>query len=166
MSKGVDISRVLPISQMRGEDEEETAELRSMLERADQYVRSMKWCAGVRTRFFGAGVGGVVAVFLFQLDPEGQADEWIWVIEGDLPTAYLVTDEAPDPVSALTIYCDLMEDWVAAVRSKQSMDEVFPVGVPADEEHAQMLEARVLKLREDVIPFLAKQVALRATPKS
>lgn len=44
----------------------------------------------------------------------------LWVVAGDLPSAYLVTDAAPTATAtaALAIYCSLMQDWVEAVREK------------------------------------------------
>jgi len=57
-----------------------------------------------------------VCVFLFALMPAGRdVDCLLWVIVGDLPPAYLVTDEASGPVEALRVYVPEMSKWVAAM---------------------------------------------------
>ena len=50
-----------------------------------------------------ARIGGVVAVFLFRIDGPPEVDPLLWVVVGDLPTAYLVTDDAPSPAIALDV---------------------------------------------------------------
>jgi len=39
---------------------------------------------------FGGGVGGIFAVFFFQIRPSRpNVEPWIWIIVGDIPSAYL-----------------------------------------------------------------------------
>ena len=65
--KGSDapVSGVVPAQAITGDDEQDTQLLRQMLSEADAYLRSFPWCKGVLSSFFGGGVGGVFAVFLF-----------------------------------------------------------------------------------------------------
>jgi hypothetical protein len=109
--------------------------------------------------------GWVVGVFLFHIDPAPGVDEWLWVVAGDLPTAYLVTDEAPDPASALEAYCNLMSDWAEAVRAGRDLADVFPVAAEATLEHAEMLANRVSFLRARVIPSFSVGGAADSTPE-
>jgi hypothetical protein len=96
-----------------------------------------------------------VALFLFRLQTAiNDTDEWLWVVEGDVPSAYFVIDEARDPASALTLYCDMMGEWAEAVLAKSSLDEVFPVDAPATKEHAEMLHSRIEFMRDRVLPTL------------
>ncbi len=153
MTLPVDFKRVTPAGQIAGEDPSETRQLREMLHRAETYVRSFKWCPPVVERFLGYGVGGVVAVFLFKLAEKiNSTDDFLWVVEGDVPSAYLVTDNAPDPASALGIYCDMMEEWANAVLTGSPLDEAFPVSAPATRENANMLLSRTRFIREKLIP--------------
>ena len=83
------ISGVVPIAEMLGDDEEETALLQTAYREARAFLLSHKWCFGIREMSFGAGLGRVVSVFLAQLDPiPTGVDEWLWVIVGDVPPAY------------------------------------------------------------------------------
>ena len=100
-------------------------------------------------------MGGVVAVFLFRIDPAPPAEEWLWVVTGDLPSAYLVTDEAQTPAAALEGYCALMEDWATAVRSGAPLEDVFPVAAEATKENADSVVKRVNFVRNEVIPARA-----------
>ena len=90
----VDMEKLKSVAQIAGEDAEETELLRASLEEATAFLKAFDWCRGIREMYFGLGVGGVVSVFLFRIDAAPMVDEWVWVIVGDLPSCYLVTDEA------------------------------------------------------------------------
>lgn len=153
MTSPVDMDRVTPSREMVGQDESDTRLLHEMLERAEVYVKSFKWCPALVGRFFGCGVGGVVAVFLFRFATKiSETDDLLWVVVGDVPSAYLVTDDAPDAASALLVYCDLMETWARAVLDGSFQDQVFPVAVPATPESANMLLSRTRFIRERIVP--------------
>lgn len=151
----IDLGRLVPEDQIRGEDDAETCELQDMLQRARVYLQSHEWCEGVSEAYLGFGVGGVVAVFLFRTTMRTGDEELLWVVEGDLPSAYLVSDNVTNAATALEIYSDLMEDWVRAVRMGSGLQDVFPVDAPADEKHASLLEKRINLLRRDIIPSMA-----------
>ena len=143
---------VTAIAEMSGDDEEDTRLLHAALAEAREYLGGMTWYRGVKETYFGLGVGGVVAVFLFRIDPAPDVDEWLWVVVGDLPSAYLVTDEAPTPLAALEVYCELMDEWVEVVRRGGDLDEVYPVAAEASPENAADLARRIAFLRSEVIP--------------
>lgn len=149
----VDMSTVVPVSEMEGDCEEDTSKLKEQFTTAEAYLRSFKWCHDIKEAYFGDGIGGIVAVFLFRLDGPPDVDEWLWVVSGNLPSCYFVTDEAPTPDEALEAYCELMEDWIEAVRSQKSLDDVYPVDAPATQNNAEDLAGRIGFLREQVLPW-------------
>jgi len=157
--RAIDTSNLIPEAEIRGEDTAETAELKSMLQEAKDYVASFGWAPPVTEAHMGIGIGGVVAVFLLRLaEPVGEeGDRHLWVIVGDLPPAYLVTDGIDGPLGALAVYCDLMSDWAEAVKSGSSLDECFPVRAPPDSDHAEMLLDRVRFMRERIIAQRARR---------
>lgn len=151
----LDLGKLVPADRIRAEGAEETRELQDMLARARAYLLSHDWCEGVSEAYLGFGVGGVVAVFLLRAKLKTGAEELLWVVEGDLPSAYLVSDRATTAANALEIYAGLMQEWVDAVRKGRGLQDVFPVAAPADEEHASLLETRINLLRRDIIPAAA-----------
>jgi hypothetical protein len=152
MKTKVNLDALTPTDQIVGEDEEETLELNSLLQEARSFLSNFSWCLGIRREFFGIGVGGVVGVFLFDLNVPTGVDGELWVVTGDLPSAYLVTDRAPTPTAALRVYCELMDDWIRAVRGSGDLSKAFPVGAQPTKENANQLEKRVRFLREEIIP--------------
>ncbi len=156
MKDAIDMKSVKPVSLMRGDDQGETRELKQMLLEAQDYLQSFAWCPPFVSRYFGGGIGGVVALFLFEFARAiDDGDSWLWVVVGDLPSAYFVPDDAASPRAALEVYCNLMEDWSDAVIEGGDLDDVYPIAVAATVEHAQMLKSRTAFLRKEVMPRFA-----------
>jgi hypothetical protein len=123
MAQHVDLKKLTPAEQIVGEDAEETALLREMLQDATDYLWAFRWCPPIDRIYLGYGVGAAVAVFLFHFGERIQGTgEWLWVVTGDLPTACFVIDQAPDPASAPEVYCQLMEDRAKAVLEGRSYE--------------------------------------------
>jgi len=121
--------------------------------KAVNYISNMKWCNKIQSGHLALGLDGVLAVFFFNISPsEKNIDDYLWVIVGDIPPAYLVPDHADDAISALEIYVEEMSLWVDAVRKGSDISEVIPVNVPPTKENAQMLESRLNFILKKVIP--------------
>jgi hypothetical protein len=72
---------VVPIERMIGDDGEDTALLGQMLQDARTYLRAFSWCDSINDEYFGGGVGGVFAIFLFHISPaRSDVDSWIWIV--------------------------------------------------------------------------------------
>jgi hypothetical protein len=127
-----------------GDDELDTNLLREMNEEAKAFLLKFDWCRNVRRSFFGDGFGGIVATFLIEITPAtAHMDEWLWVVVGDVPPAYLVTDEISDPRTALETYVSLMREWIDAVQKGLPTEELIPVNAPATMETAASLKKRL-----------------------
>jgi hypothetical protein len=125
-----------------------------MLGEAKEYLAAFDWCESIEESYFGLGVGGIVAVFLFKIRPRHEGvDELLWVVVGDLPKAYLVTDDSPSPRLALETYVELMSEWVDAATKGQPVDELIPVNVAPTLENAKLLEGRLAFLSAKIIPL-------------
>ena len=145
-------SDVIPIQEMQGDDQEDTEMLTKLSREADDYITSFRWCPIIKEKFFGFGVGYIVAVFLYHFDSQiKETDDWLWVIVGDLPSVYLVIDEATSPMEALERYCELMEDWANNIMSDNSIDECYPVQAAPTKENADLLLRRTRFIRRDFI---------------
>ena len=151
----VDTSKLVPIASMVGDDMEDTKLLKQMAAEAASFLSSHHWCGSVDGQFLGYGVGGVVGVFLCLISPTAEdVDSCLWVVVGDLPPAYLITEENPDPASALDAYIDEMSSWVEAVEKGESTDDLIPVNVLPTMELAEQLRGRLVFLRERILPLI------------
>jgi len=148
---------------MFGDDEEDIRLLRNLAVEAQDYVRRFSWCKSICESYFGDGIGGVVAVFFFRIEPSRAGiDEWLWVVIGDVPPAYLVIDDCKTPSQALEGYIDEMSKWVKLAKQGRSSKKVIPVNVPATPENADALEGRLKVLREVIVPAFQSAEIQRA----
>jgi hypothetical protein len=155
MEQQMDVKKLTPAEQIVGDDAEDTELLKKMLQEATNYLQAFRWCPPIDQIYLGYGVGGVVAAFLFHFaEPIQGTEQWLWVVTGDLPTAYFVIDQAPDPASALEGYCQLMEDWARAVLEARSLDDVFPVKAKPTPDNAKSLLSRLDFIRTELIPSI------------
>ena len=73
----------------------------TMVVDATEFIVGQRWCGVLVDLYVGVAVPGVVAVFLARIEPSEQGvDEWLWLVVGDVPAAYLVTDETSTSVDA------------------------------------------------------------------
>ncbi len=147
----IDLTKLTPSAATRGEDENEAELLKQTFREAEQYLLSFDWCRGVVDSYLGIGVGGVIGVFLFRIVPSKEdVDEWLWVVAGDVPPAYITIDCAPNPACALDAYIGEMEKWVNAASAGKSVANLIPVNISATAENARRLQTR--------LDFLDKQI--------
>jgi hypothetical protein len=150
----IPVSGVTPISEMRGEDDDETRRLRDMEARAREFISSFDWCDGIRDFYFGDGIGDVFAVFFARIRPaRPSVDEHLWIVVGDIPSAYLVADDCPTPRAAVEGYIWEMRKWVALAKEGKSSRDVIPVIVPATPEWAETLKSRLDALEKKIMPI-------------
>ena len=144
------------LADIRGEDDEDTNLLREMGKEAHEFITGQEWCPPIRNFYFADGVGGVFALFLVDFSEAiaDSPDDSLWVVVGDLPSAYFVSESADTPRAALECYCFIMEDWVAAVVNDTDLDEVYPVEAEPTKKNARELQSRVDFLRSEIIPAM------------
>jgi hypothetical protein len=159
----IPVKSVMPIAQMFGGDDEDIKLLRLMASAAEKYLRSFPWCESIREAYFGDGYGGIVAVFLFRIEPaRAGVDEWLWVVFGDVPPAYLVTDARKTPSQALEGYIEEMSKWVKLAKEGKSSKDVIPVSMPATPENAANLERKLKVFHEVFVPAFREAETERA----
>ena len=159
----INLTTLAPSNEFSGEDRKDHALLAGMVERAHAYLRSFDWCGAIVESYIDdIAIGGVVAVLLIKIQPaREEVDEWLRVVVGDLPPAYLVTDDTPDSARALEAYVDEMRRWVDAVKSGSPVWvwELIPVeaaeggrSLDPTVERAEALEQRLRFLEEQILP--------------
>lgn len=129
-----------------------SGDLTDLEDAAINYIRSFAWSGEILEIYDGFQEPGILGVFLMHLRPtQPEVDEWLWVVLGDLPPAYLVADDNPTVAEAVTGYADKMQRWVDAARAGAPVDDLIPVNVPPTKEYADMLSSRLSILRETAL---------------
>lgn len=145
------------IAEDEGYDElaNETVLLERLRERAEAYIRSFGWASPIKEMLLAFGASEILALYLvrFEHPIEAMGDKELWVVVGDLPTMYFVTDHAKQPSSALEAYCELADDWADAVQNDGDLSQVYPIPEPT-RERADMLLKITSFIRAEIIPDL------------
>jgi hypothetical protein len=142
------------LADIRGDDDEDTALLRDMGKQATAFIEEHEWCPPIRNFYLAYGIGDVVALFLVDFTEAiaDSPDDSLWVVVGDLPSAYFVSESADTPRAALECYCNIMDDWVSAVVNDTDLEEVYPLEVEPTEANVRELQSRLDFLRTEIIP--------------
>ena len=139
-------------NKLKSISEIQDSEVKELADEAAQFILSHKWCGDIKKGYLSFAISGFIGIFLFEIIPnQPEVDETLWVITGDLPPAYLVTDDATNWQEALGGYVYEMRLWVEAVRKGESLDEVIPVNVAPTLEHAKMVESRLQFIEDNMI---------------
>lgn len=154
-----DLLALVPVHLLQGESAYETQLLQAYAQEARAYLESFPWCTGLRQLLYGIGVGGVIAVFLAEISVKATAQEWLWVVTGDLPAAYLPMERAGAPCEALLAYCDEVGRWALEVRAGTLGPQSLALRAEATLDVAAELEAKLLTLRRIVLPALCPPCA-------
>lgn len=124
----------------------------SYLDEAREFLLYYDWCKEILEQYVGLFVEGIVGVFLFRISPSRpDVDDWVWVIVGDLPPAYLTCESCPNPATALDGYLGAMYEWVEAASNGKSVADLIPVNVPASPSNAELLRKRLDFLDQRVL---------------
>ncbi len=127
-------------------------EVRELAQEAETFISSQSWCARVEAVNLAWGSAGVLGVFQVRLTPaKPMVDPVLWVVVGDLPSAYLVIDDAPTWRDALQAYVQEMSRWVASVREGQSLSDVIPVTAEPTLANARLLEVRLQFIEREIL---------------
>jgi uncharacterized protein YlaN (UPF0358 family) len=152
-------SGLIPVAKIKGEDAADTRLLRKMWKDAERYISSFSWCHSVVDSYFGGGVGGIFGVFFFHIQPSRRGvSPWIWIMAGDIPSAYLPLDDCSSAAEAFDMYICGMSKWVEFAREGKAgtaEQGVPPVNVPATPEWAEILDKKLQGLDTMIRPFFA-----------
>jgi hypothetical protein len=157
LTSGEDAEMLMPVGQIVGDDEEDIRLLNDMAGEAARYITSFRWCPPIRAQYLACGVGKIVAVFLFEFTGKiGGTDDRLWVVVGDLPSAYMVVEPGDGGRAVLENYCRLMDVWVEAVRSSGDFNDVYPVDAARTPVNAEQLHGRLGFIRLTILPYLSE----------
>lgn len=146
-----DLTKVMPWSTFLASEYEDKEEGKELYLQAKNYLESHGWCLGVEESYVGMLYPGIIGIFLYKIVPGGDADEWIWIVVGDIPPAYLTVDICPNPATALDGYIGAMEEWIYAVDNGESVQKLIHVNAPPTKKYADMLRGRLEFLDKEIL---------------
>lgn len=142
-------------SDVKGDSQQDTMLLHQMTVDARSFLLSHTWCPPLDQLWLTYGIGGVIGVFLAKLSKPIDGDVTsLWIVVGDLPSAYLAMDFDAEPKEVLLTYCGLMEEWVQSVKKGEPLAKVYPVHTKPTVDMANDLSNRVEYLRQEVVPLI------------
>lgn len=131
------------------------SEYGKLVEEARFYLSSYKWCREIKRQWLALNCENLLTVFLFEIIPNSQnADDYVWVVVGDLPSAYIDIESARDKKQVVKTYTEIMGDWVHVVKKSGNIEDCYPLNVPPTKEYAEMLSIRIKLIRENILPSL------------
>lgn len=146
-SVGALLDSLIDAEDLCGISSYESSVLQRYRQRARRFLQSFAWCSELRGERFAAGAAGIAGLFAMEVLVKGAAREWLWVIAGELPSAYVPISEAPSTRAAMTSYCAMIERWIAD-------RERGPVGLEPTAASREHLQKQLSVLRGYVIPAL------------
>lgn len=148
----VDTNKMLPLDKIKV-DKLDKKSIYNFAQEAKEFLLSHKWCKRIINGYLGLNLEGILGVFYFEIEPiKDNIDSKLWVLTGDIPPAYLVTDKTPNPPCAIATYIEEMKLWVDAVKNNKPTEDIIPVNVPPTLKYADMLDKRLKFLKENVLP--------------
>lgn len=148
------------LDQIEGDDEEDTALLIAMAKEGENYLRSFAWCLDIKQGRLSDGFGGIIALLHFQVTIRNVPDdEWVWIIIGDVPSAYLEAELFVTPHAALQRYLDGLDEWIAAAEAGKPLQDLIPIEVTPSPDLIAQLRPRIKTLREEILPYISNETA-------
>ena len=128
------------------------SEFIELAEEAASFLKNHKWCKEIEKQWLAADWENLLAVFFFKIVPNSaDADDYVWVVVGDLPPAYIDIESSDNEIETVRVYTKLMDDWVQHVKKGQPTDDCYPINVPPENEYAEMLAIRIRLIRENIL---------------
>jgi hypothetical protein len=112
---------------------------------ARAFLAAQPWCSKVHQVTPVFAIADVLGVFRCTLIPSRpDADVMVWVVVGDLPSAYIVHEPGDSWQDALIGYVTEMRRWVDAVKAGEHPGvNTIPTNMPQTFESAAALETRL-----------------------
>jgi hypothetical protein len=105
----------------------------------------MDGCVPILVKFF--------VFFLFEIqNTQSVQDNYLWIIVGDIPPMYLDRFDVPSTKEVVETYIYLVNEWITAVESKESLESVYPLDSSTSEASIQMLKERLKFLQDEILP--------------
>lgn len=148
------ISNFDSISTLDLSDKEDVV-VHKLYHEAETYLLSHPWCSDIEEAWVGAQWDDILTIFLLKINSNQlDVDEYVWIIIGDIPSAYIDIESATNIKEVLECYIFIMTEWIEAVQKNKAVEECYPVEVSPTQENAIMLEKRLKFIEEKMLSHL------------
>ena len=149
----VSTKSMIPIQEITSSDLEYVKEVVELADRAEEYLSSMRWCKEIIKGWLDVECGYIMGVFYFEIVPaKPDVPDSVWVIVGDLPSAYLAVEFCSNGKEAMKGYVAEMQEWVDRVMDGRPLDDdVITVNVPPEKKWAKELQWRLDFIKRDFL---------------
>jgi hypothetical protein len=133
-------------------------ECAALADKPNEFLDTFSWAKARKNRWVAYFVPAVIRIFLVELDPQDRdVDQFIGVIVGDLPPAYLSPVYAKSPKDALDGYMGEMSAWADAVAKGESTADLIPVNGAPTMANVELLRRRIDFLGREIFPDLLEE---------
>ncbi|MBR6058502.1 MAG: leucine-rich repeat domain-containing protein [Victivallales bacterium] len=132
---------------------------------AREYLVYQSWCGKILEEFFACKICDDFYVFLFEVEsPKEDADRFVWVVCGNVPSLYLTTDFCPTPKDVAETYCDLVEQWCDGTLPDLDFSVKDVPDTMVQEELRRRIAALKLAIEKYSFPSYERAVELSDNP--
>jgi hypothetical protein len=116
-----------------------------------EYANSKAWISKIKQFYIGKIVDDRVAVVLLEITPAQKTiDTHLWIVWGDVPSAYLVLDNAKTPEEAIDVYLSEVSRWIDGVLAGAPLPDTMPLDWEETPEAALRLKKLVTEIFKPV----------------
>lgn len=152
------LKNLVEVSRISSTFREDREELNSLSKEAIAFLMGFGWCTSIAAAYLALAVPNVFGVFLINLVPtRPEVDNWLWVVVGDIPPAYLVVDHCSDGIKALETYLREMRRWVETVNKGESVEDCIPVNCAPTKKNAKDLSERLTLLNQFISDYQSEK---------
>lgn len=148
----IETHNMLPVEAIEEQKGDGPEGFDSFLRRVEAFMIENQFCQKIRKGWLAFGVPGILGIFYLELIPaQTFIKDELWVIVGDIPPAFIYTDECPNAFAALQKYLNELALWIDAVRKDESVEGLLPVDAPPIPKFADMLAQRVTFIGNEIM---------------
>jgi hypothetical protein len=146
----MDFPQTIPISNVESMDDDDKWLAQESFQAA-KWLSEFSWVRRLESAVLVYGIPGILVVCDMKILPISKGvDKALWVISGDIPSLYLVKDDAENYEEAISLYCEVIQHSLECFY-KKSAEDCYPVD-GLNGSTAGMLQSRISFIRDRILP--------------
>lgn len=155
----LDMNAMIEINKLGLSGLENVDEFITLANEAERFLKSQKWCKNILRGMFDRGWCHIIGVFYFSIEPtDKHIPNAIWVIVGDLPSAYIDVEDNPNGACAIDAYVMEIQKWIDYVIEGKPVEDLIPIRAPKTKEYAKILQSRIDVVKNEILANLNNEI--------